>query len=84
MTNNLENRVQAIVADVLKVPLEQVTEELAIGDIQEWDSIANIRLLLKLEETFDIEIDALDALDAEDIFDFVKLVKKCIHYDDTT
>ena len=81
MTNSLENRVQTIVADVLKVPLEQVTEELAIGDIPEWDSVANIRLLQKLEEIFDIEIDAIDALNAEDVFDFVKLVKNYIHPD---
>ena len=81
MTKSLENRVQTIVADVLKVPLEQITEELAIGDILEWDSVANIRLLQKLEEIFDIEIDAIDALDAEDVFDFVKLVKNYIHPD---
>ena len=81
MTNSLENRVQTIVADVLKVPLEQVTDVLAIGDIPEWDSVANIRLLQKLEEIFDIEIDAIDALDAEDVFDFVKLVKNYIHPD---
>ena len=81
MTNSLENRVQTIVADVLKVPLEQVTDVLAIGDIPEWDSVANIRLLQKLEEIFDIEIDAIDALDAEGVFDFVKLVKNYIHPD---
>ena len=81
MTNSLENRVQMIVADVLKIPLDQVTEELAIGDIPEWDSVANIRLLQKIEEIFDIEIDPIDALDAEDVFDFVKLVKDYIHPD---
>ena len=81
MNNSLENRVQTIIADVLKVRLELVTEELAIGDIPEWDSVANIRLLQKLEEIFDIEIDAIDALDAEDFFDFVKLVKNYTHPD---
>lgn len=81
MTNNLEKRVKIIVADVLKIPLEQVTVELAIGDIPEWDSVANIRLLQKLEEIFDIEIDAIDALEADDVFDFFKLVKNYIHPD---
>lgn len=81
MTNSIENRVHKIISDVLKVPLEQVTEELAIGDIPEWDSVANIRLLQKLEEIFEIEIDAIDALDAEDVFDFVKLVKNYKHPD---
>tara|TARA_B100000780_G_C20819435_1_gene325577 strand:+ start:240 stop:494 length:255 start_codon:yes stop_codon:yes gene_type:complete len=81
MTINLEKRVKIIVADVLKIPLEQVTVELAIGDIPEWDSVANIRLLQKLEEIFDIEIDAIDALEADDVFDFFKLVENYIHPD---
>ena len=76
MANSLEIKIQKIIADILKIPNEQVTEELAIGDVPEWDSVANIRLLQKLEEVFDIEIDALDALDAEDVFDFVNLIKK--------
>lgn len=71
----IEGQVHQIVADVLKVSEDVVSSELAVGDIPEWDSVANVRLLQALEEEFDIEIDALDALDAEDVFDFVKLVK---------
>ena len=75
MIEKIEEQVHQIVADVLKIASEVVTPELAIGDVPEWDSIANIRLLQALEENFDIEIDALDALDAEDVCDFVQLVK---------
>ncbi len=75
MTDSIKAQVYNIVANTLGVPATQVTTKLAIGDIPEWDSIANVRLLQAIESAFDIEIDALDALDAEDVFDFVKLVK---------
>lgn len=75
MTDSISSQVHNIVANTLGVPATQVTTELAIGDIPEWDSIANVRLLQAIEATFDIEIDALDALDAEDVFDFIKLVE---------
>jgi acyl carrier protein len=75
MIETIEDQVHRVVADVLKIASDLVTSELAIGDVPEWDSIANIRLLQTLEETFDIEIDALDALEAEDVYDFVQLVK---------
>ena len=71
-------KVKAIVADILKVDVDMITEELAIGDIPEWDSVANIKLLQALEEKFSIEIDVFDALEAEDIYDFSMLVDKYV------
>ena len=75
MTNDLDDKVKNIIAITLNVPADKVTSDLAIGDIPEWDSVANVRILQLLEETFDIEINVIDALDAEDVFDFTKLVK---------
>lgn len=69
-------KVRAIITEVLKVDSSVVTNELAIGDIPEWDSVANVKVLQALEDAFSIEIDVLDALDAEDVFDFVSLIKK--------
>lgn len=71
-------KVKAIVADILKIDVDMITEELAIGDIPEWDSVANIKILQALEEKFSIEIDVFDALEAEDIYDFSMLVDKYV------
>ena len=76
MSDDIFQKVKIIAAKILKIDVGLVTDELAIGDIPEWDSVANIKLLQALEEEFSIEIDVLDSLDAEDIFDFYSLVKK--------
>lgn len=67
-------RIKGIIADILKVDVDLINDDTAIGDLPEWDSVANIKLLQHLEHTFKIEIDVLDALDAEDVRDFVHLV----------
>ena len=57
--DDIFQKVKIIAAKILKIDVGLVTDELAIGDIPEWDSVANIKLLQALEEEFSIEIDVL-------------------------
>ena len=72
------NKVKDIIAEVLAVDVSLVTDNLAIGDLEQWDSVNNIRILQALESNFSIEIDVLDALDAEDVHDFTAIVTKMV------
>ncbi len=49
-------KVQAIVADTLDVELEKVTPEASFTNDLGADSLATVDLVMKLEESFDIEI----------------------------
>lgn len=57
-TNNKYAQVQALLADAIQVPLELVTPELAFGDLPQWDSLGHMEIMMRLEEEFDIEINA--------------------------
>ncbi|MEN9213921.1 acyl carrier protein [Synechococcus sp. C9] len=48
--------VQKIVADTLDVELEKVTPEASFANDLGADSLATVDLVMKLEESFDIEI----------------------------
>lgn len=48
--------VKEIIAHALGVPLEQIRDDLAIGDIPQWSSMANMSIISSIEETLDIEI----------------------------
>ena len=50
----------AVAAAPLPPPPEMVTEDLAFGDIPQWDSLGHMEVMLKLEEAFGIEIDVKD------------------------
>lgn len=76
MTNSINDKVKKIVISVLNISEDQFTEDLAIGDIPEWDSINHVMLIQQIEEDFDISIDVTDAIDIEDFFDIISTLKK--------
>lgn len=76
MTNSINDKVKKIVISVLNISEDQFTEDLAIGDIPEWDSINHVLLIQQIEEDFDINIDVTDAIDIEDFFDIISTLKK--------
>jgi acyl carrier protein len=51
----LLSRVQRIVSDVLQIPLEQVLPETSPDNVETWDSIQHLTLVLALEQEFGIQ-----------------------------
>jgi acyl carrier protein len=47
-----------LLADALHVPPQEVTPELAFGDLPQWDSMGHMEVMMRLEEAFGIEITA--------------------------
>lgn len=56
--SDLINRVQEILAEAIQVPLEDVTPDLALGDLPQWDSMGHMEVMMRLEEIFHLEINA--------------------------
>jgi acyl carrier protein len=50
------SQVQTLLAEVFEVPFDQVTPELAFGDLPQWDSLGHMDLMVRLEERFGVEI----------------------------
>ncbi len=48
----------SLLADAFQVTTDEITPELAFGDLPQWDSMGHMELLLRLEEAYGIEIDA--------------------------
>lgn len=73
-----DDEVFGLISTILKVDPSIITNDLAIGDIPEWDSVNNIRLIQAIEEKYNINIEVSDAIEAEDVYDFTNLIKKYI------
>ena len=43
-------------ATVLQIPLAAVTDDLAMKDVESWDSLKHMELILSMEKTFGIEL----------------------------
>jgi citrate synthase len=49
--------IEDLVAEVLKVPRDRITDDLEYGGIAEWDSLAHVNLMLAIEERCGVDID---------------------------
>ena len=74
----MNNQLLAIIAEVLRVPLDKVTPSLSIGDIPEWSSMAQMSIISTLEARFGIEIpidDLFDLTNVQALIDEVEKIK---------
>ena len=50
------NKIESLLAEILQIPVARITNDLAMKDIEAWDSLKHMELIMLLEETFDIEL----------------------------
>ena len=69
------NQVKEIIAKVCEVEVSLITENTAIGDFQNWDSIGHLTILSTIEEQLGISFDPEEMMEIEDVNDIVKAVE---------
>jgi acyl carrier protein len=55
VNDDVLRRVQRIIADILSMPVEQVTLETSSEIVESWDSVLHLNLVLALEQQFGLE-----------------------------
>lgn len=56
--NPLTMRIREALSLALQVPIEMISEDLAFGDLPQWDSMGHMEVMMRLEEHFGVEINA--------------------------
>ncbi len=56
--NQITEKVQDVLAEVLNVDRTVVIPELAFGDMPQWDSMGHMEVMVSLEEKFGVEVNA--------------------------
>ncbi|MGD9093981.1 MAG: acyl carrier protein [Anaerolineales bacterium] len=54
----LTESIRAVIIEALQVPAEQVTPDLAFGDLPQWDSMGHMEVMISLEAQFGVEVTA--------------------------
>jgi acyl carrier protein len=49
-------RVNQILADTFKISLEDTAKNLGMNDVNNWDSLSHMNLIVTIEEEFNIEL----------------------------
>jgi len=51
----MDEKVRNVLAQVLQIPLGKVVDNLAMSDVEAWDSLKHMDLIVSLEQMFSVE-----------------------------
>lgn len=74
-----EEQIKQIIAETLNIELSDVTPDLGINGIPEWNSMGNLAIMSALEEKLNVEIpmeDLFDLTTVQSIIEEIKNIKK--------
>jgi len=72
----MEQRLIAVVASALRVPTSTLTMETGPGDLQAWDSLAQINVVSEIEAAFGVSIPIEQVAEIRHIRDFLGYLEK--------
>ena len=58
-----EVKLKQVFAEVLEIPVDQVTDDLVYNGIERWDSIGHMSLIAAIDDAFDTMLDTDEVLD---------------------
>lgn len=76
--NTILSDTKAIIASVLKIPVEQLDTNAEMTAIAGWDSLRHVMILARLEEHFDIVFPSDDIYDLTSVQAFVDEITKLL------
>lgn len=54
--HQVNGTIEKILAEVLQIPTSRITENLAMKDVDSWDSLKHMELITSLEQSFEIQL----------------------------
>jgi acyl carrier protein len=54
INHNVQERIRGIIADITHLPLERVTGKASCENVESWDSVAQINVIISVESEFGV------------------------------
>ncbi|MBF0254362.1 MAG: acyl carrier protein [Candidatus Omnitrophica bacterium] len=76
--NEIKPVLNEIFRDIFDDPAIQVREEMTAADVEEWDSLNHINLIMAVEKRFGIKFTTRDVGALKNVGDFIRLIQKSL------
>jgi acyl carrier protein len=63
---NIEKRIKNIIAKIFRVEVSAITEKSSVDNIENWDSLGHMNLILALEQEFGVQFEAEQVMELLD------------------
>jgi len=70
----VEKNLEQLLADLLQISVSEVTDELAMTDLDVWDSLKHMELIASLEEQLDIQLSFDDIVAMRSVGDIKRVL----------
>jgi acyl carrier protein len=60
-------KLQGIMATALEIPANSISESTTMEDIEEWDSLGHVHIMVALEQAFDLYMDVDDFAELDSV-----------------
>lgn len=74
--NDILARVQEVFRDELEIDDLELTDETTADDVEEWDSLSHVQLVVALEKAFNIKFTSREILSWDNVGDLVDCIGK--------
>ena len=74
--NDIMAQVQEVFRDELELDDLELTDETTADDVEEWDSLSHVQLVVALEKAFGIKFTSREILSWDNIGDLVDCISK--------
>ena len=72
----VKKELQEIFRDIFDDEDLVITEETTAEDIEDWDSLTHIQLIVAIEKKFQIKFSSTEIKSSENVGEFVKMIEK--------
>jgi acyl carrier protein len=76
MTMDIKERLQEVFRDVFDDDTIEIYNEMTANNIEEWDSLSHVLLIVAVEKKFNIEFQTAEIIKLQNVGEFIKLVQK--------
>ena len=63
MDSNIENRIKNIMSSVFEIPVDKIEEHSSTDNIESWDSINHMKIVVALEEEFNVQFTDVEIIE---------------------
>ena len=65
----MNDKLREVMAEIFKIPADSVTDTLTMEDVEKWNSLSHLELVLELQDQFGV------SFEPEEIIDLVSVAK---------
>jgi acyl carrier protein len=76
MNTDIVDRLQLVFRDVFDDESIVLHDEMSAKDVDGWDSLSHVQLIVAVESAFDIEFETAEISELKNVGDFINLIQK--------